>query len=321
MKLPFFDNFHFSITMCSLALMLVGIWNPIVTSAQEQAADTNLTERLRATVEALEKQQAASRERIGLEQAALVDLKSKVAAARAERDQALKELELLRQANTEAGGDKAPAADLFAEGVKHWKILEDFPSNGGLVATDENGVFRMKMGDPLSGIRYSGPLDLPVTNYEFELEARRIKGTDFFCAVTFPVNAVKTCCTFVAGGWGGALAGISSLEGMDAANNDTSTFHKFEVNKWYTFRVQVTPEALKVWMDGESIVDVELADRRVGMRWGDIEYCVPFGLATYVTAGEYRNFKISRLDGKAIELKKEKEDTAPAEAKDGKAAE
>jgi hypothetical protein len=258
--------------------------------------------RLRATVEAVE----ALEKKVAL-------LESAAAIAREERDKAVAELEQMKQAKVDA-----VAADLFAEGVEHWKILEDFPSNGGIAATDEKGVFRMRMGDPLSGIRYTGPLDLPVTNYEISLEARRTKGTDFFCALTFPVNDIKTCCTFVAGGWGGALAGISSLDGMDAANNDTSTFHKFELNQWYTFRIQVTPESLKVWMDGKSIVDVELADRRVGMRWGDIEYCVPFGLATYVTAGEYRNFKIGRIDGQPVELKKQ--DAAPADAKDGDAA-
>lgn len=269
----------------------------------------DVTGRLRAAVEELEKQVTATRVRIDKERAELAELRKKATAAEAQRDQALEELEELRKAAATASDDEASvggseAVDLFAEGIKHWKILEDFPSNGGLSEGKEKGVFRMKMGDPLSGIRYDGPLEMPVTNYEVTLDARRTKGSDFFCAVTFPVNDLKTCCTFVAGGWGGALAGISSLGGMDAANNDTSTFHKFETGQWYTFRIQVTPEFLKVWKDGESIVEVELEGRRVGMRWGDIEYCVPFGLATYVTEAEYRNFKISRIDGKPIPLKK-----------------
>lgn len=331
--------------------------------AQEQGQGTPGSEyaeaaasRLRAAVEALEKQVLSARERVVADRAALESLRQAAEAARqsardstdradrelkravgaidvlmeklkstaAERDAALSELEsVLRAAAPVAatGGDASSNAgesgtgaaapdggqtdaDLFAGGVKHWKILDDFPSNGGIEAADEDGAFRMRMGDPLSGIRYNGPLELPVTNYEIMIEARRAKGSDFFCGLTFPVNSVETCCTFVAGGWGGALAGISSLEGMDAANNDTSTFHKFELNRWYGFRIQVTPEALKVWMDGEVIADVELADRRVGMRWGDIEYCAPFGLATYLTTGEFRNFKVRRLDGKAIEEKR-----------------
>ncbi|MGK0185546.1 MAG: hypothetical protein ACI9R3_001324 [Verrucomicrobiales bacterium] len=297
-----------SVAFCGCSLL---IFLPTQAWAQEETDATletgQVAEKLRATVQALEEQVAATRKRIDKNIAAVAELEKTTTAALAERDEVLKKLKALENAKA----DQA-SVDLFAEGVKHWKILEDFPSNGGIAPAKEDGVFLMKMGDPLSGIRYSGPLDLPVTNYEFTIDARRVKGSDFFCAITFPVNDVKTCCTFVAGGWGGALAGISSLEGMDAANNDTSTFHKFEMNQWFTFRVQVTPEFLKVWMDGESIVDVELADRRVGMRWGDIEYCVPFGMATYVTAGEYRNFKICRIDGKQIEQKKE----AAVEAKD-----
>ncbi|MDA0811577.1 MAG: hypothetical protein O3C21_04165 [Verrucomicrobia bacterium] len=303
MKFPHFKNRKLITALCVLSLAQLVQLLPTRAQDAPSADVETVAGRLRATVEAVE----ALERKVAL-------LESGAAIAREERDQAVAELEQMKQAKVDA-----VAADLFAEGVEHWKILEDFPSNGGIAATDEKGVFRMRMGDPLSGIRYTGPLDLPVTNYEISLEARRTKGTDFFCALTFPVNDIKTCCTFVAGGWGGALAGISSLDGMDAANNDTSTFHKFELNQWYAFRIQVTPESLKVWMDGKSIVDVELADRRVGMRWGDIEYCVPFGLATYVTAGEFRNFKIGRTDGKPIEPKKPDAAPAPApaDAKDG----
>ena len=269
---------------------------------------------LKAKVAALEKKIELVREKIAEHQTALKQLQT-------EYDLATKDLALRGKAAQERGDTNA--ADLFASGIKEWKILDDFPSNGGLEAGENPGEFRMKMGDPLSGIRYDGPLDLPVTNYEISLEARRTRGTDFFCAVTFPVNSIKTCCTFVAGGWGGALAGISSLEGMDAANNDTSTFHKFELNNWYAFRIQITPELLKVWMDDEVIVDVELADRRVGMRWGDIEYCMPFGLATYLTTGEFRNLRVRRLDGKEIAEKKAAEapsDDSPSDDKKENAA-
>ena len=202
---------------------------------------------------------------------------------------------------------KGAVLNLFAEGVKHWKVLDDFPSNGGIEKGDEEGIFRVGTGDPLSGVRYEGPEELPVTNYEFTVESRRTKGGDFFCAITFPVNSIKTCCTFVAGGWGGALTGISSIDGMDAANNSTSTFHKYEKNAWHTFKIRVTPKELKVWQGKDAIVELELADRKISMRWGDIEYCQPFGLATYLSTGEFRNFKLRRLDEKPLPLKKKEE--------------
>ena len=206
----------------------------------------------------------------------------------------------------ESSKKKGAVLNLFSMGIKHWKVLKDFPSNGGLEKAEEEGTFRVNTGDPLSGIRYEGPEELPLTDYEIAIEARRTKGGDFFCGLTFPVHSLKTCCTFVAGGWGGALTGISSIDGMDAANNSTSTFHNFKKDEWYKFRIRVTKKELKVWLADKPIVELELADRRLGMRWGDIEYCQPLGLATYQSTAEYRNFSIRRLDGKALPKKKTK---------------
>ena len=67
---------------------------------------------------------------------------------------------------------------------------------------------------------------IPRTNFELEAEAMKVDGDDFFCAITFPVG--ETYATFVPGGWGGTVVGISSIDGLDAAENETATFMKFE---------------------------------------------------------------------------------------------
>jgi hypothetical protein len=38
-----------------------------------------------------------------------------------------------------------------------------------------------------------------------------MQGSDFFAALTFPVNDLF--CTLINGGWGGMLVGLSSLDG------------------------------------------------------------------------------------------------------------
>ena len=46
-------------------------------------------------------------------------------------------------------------------------------------------------------------------------------------------------CSFVVGGWGGGVVGLSSVDGSDASENETSRSKEFKRGQWY--RVQVEP--------------------------------------------------------------------------------
>ena len=81
------------------------------------------------------------------------------------------------------------------------------------------------MGDPFTGINWTN--DFPKMNYEVALDAMRVMGSDFFCGLTVPVG--DTFCSLIVGGWGGSLVGISSLDGMDASENETTKFISFEI--------------------------------------------------------------------------------------------
>jgi hypothetical protein len=48
-------------------------------------------------------------------------------------------------------------------------------------------------------------------NYEIKLEAKKVTGNDFFCGMTFPVG--DSFCSFIVGGWGGPVVGLSSIDG------------------------------------------------------------------------------------------------------------
>ena len=169
-----------------------------------------------------------------------------------------------------------------------WK-LPDFSGSGEVKVMD--GAIVLDMGNDLTGLNYTG--EVPHQNYEVAFEAQRQEGNDFFCALTFPVG--ESHCTFVVGGWGGALVGISSINGEDASENETSEAKKFEKGRWYGIRVRVTKERLEAWIDDEQMVDLELEGKRIAMRPGEIESSKPFGIATYRTRGAVRDIRLRKL--------------------------
>ncbi len=91
-------------------------------------------------------------------------------------------------------------------------------------------------------------------NYEVALDAMRLMGSDFFCGLTVPVG--ETFCSLIVGGWGGSLLGISSVEGMDASENETTKFTNFESGRWYRIRLRVTEKRIEGWIDKEKLIDL-----------------------------------------------------------------
>lgn len=170
-----------------------------------------------------------------------------------------------------------------------WQVV---PFGGaGAIKIQSNGALEIGAGEVLTGLVYTNK---PVRmNYEIVLEARRTSGADFFCGLTFPVNS--NSCTLVIGGWGGSLTGISSIDDMDASENSTGDTHAFVQNRWYAIRLRVTPEKIEAWIDSERIVNLDIEEHRLGMRGGEIEACMPLGLATYQTRAELRHILLRRL--------------------------
>jgi hypothetical protein len=190
-----------------------------------------------------------------------------------------------------AGPLQAPDAQILFDGktLGAWKSV---PYGGEGKAYVENGEIRIDSGVSLSGVQWTGEAP-PRTNYEVALEAKKLEGNDFFCCVIFPIE--KELCSFVAGGWGGGVVGISSIDGMNASENETSKVKDFKIGQWYAFRVRVTPAKLEAWIDQEKMVDLELKDRRISIHPA-VEMGGPLGLANYGTSSAFRNIRLRKLD-------------------------
>ncbi|MBS0208473.1 MAG: DUF1080 domain-containing protein [Planctomycetes bacterium] len=160
--------------------------------------------------------------------------------------------------------------------------------------TVENGELILEQGEPMTGITLSKAAaeKLPKINYELTLEAKRVAGSDFFCGLTFPVG--DDPCSLVVGGWGGGVVGLSSLEGQDASENETTTHHRFDSGRWYKIRLVVLDKSIEAWIDDEKVVNVNTEDRTVSVRL-EMERSRPLGLATYNTTAAIRNFRVRKV--------------------------
>jgi len=103
-------------------------------------------------------------------------------------------------------------------------------------------------------------------------------------------------CSLILGGWGGSLVGISSLNGMDASENESMKFVQFENGKWNAVRLRVTEKKLQVWIGEDKVVDVVTEGRKISLRPGEIERCAPLGIAAWQTTGMVRGIKVRRLE-------------------------
>ena len=180
--------------------------------------------------------------------------------------------------------DHAPWVALFdGQSLDGWQAT-NFGGEGPIVVVD--GALELDFGSPLTGLTWTGTP--PDGDYDLEVVAARVDGTDFFCGLTFPVRDAHL--TLVLGGWGGSLCGISSLDGDDASSNETRTLHRFEEGRDYRVLVRVRGERLEVDLDGSPFLRVPLAGRRLSLR-PEVELSRPLGVASFGTRARVRTLR------------------------------
>jgi hypothetical protein len=187
----------------------------------------------------------------------------------------------------------AAAADwqsLFdGKSLQGWREAQ-FKGHGQIKV--ENGNLILSAGGPMTGATWTD--DFPKANYELRFEAARFKGNDFFASLTFPVG--DSFCTWVTGGWGGDIVGLSSIDGWDASDNETRTYFNFESARWYRFRLQVAGDWITAWIDDKQLIHVDIAGRKVGLRFADMMQSAPLGFASYLTEGGVRKIEYRLLE-------------------------
>jgi len=161
----------------------------------------------------------------------------------------------------------------------------------------EKGELTVRTGLPMSGCKFAAwdEQGLPGTNYAITYEAMRVEGDDIFGMCTFPVASHAAHATFVIGGWGGTLTGISSIDFKDASENSTRAEQRFENGTWHRVRIEVRPDDLRAWVNDRLVVNVSIKGRSVTLRPGFIDHCLPFGFATWNTVGRVRAVVVETL--------------------------
>jgi len=169
-----------------------------------------------------------------------------------------------------------------------WKVTEF----GGIGTTSiEGGTIVLGTGNPMSGITWTGDA-IARSGYELELDAMRVSGSDIFCGLTFPVE--DSHCSLIVGGWGGSIVGLSSLDGLDASENETSIFMMFENQRWYRVRVRVEPDRIRAWIDDKQVVDADIKGRKLSVR-SEMLDSRPLGSASWQTTSALRNIRIREV--------------------------
>lgn len=178
------------------------------------------------------------------------------------------------------------------------KSLDDWESvdvGGSGEVGLEGGLMIINQGENVSGAIYKKAASLPTTNYEITLEAKRMQGVDFFVGLTFPVGDLKHCATLICGGWGGSVTGISCIDGMDASDNNTSSYQRYKDDEWYAIRLRVTPKNLSVWLGDKQIIDEDIEGKKISVRPGPIESYLPLSLTTFNTMAAIRSVKLTPI--------------------------
>ncbi len=184
----------------------------------------------------------------------------------------------------QAKGEQAWKELIIGKSLEGWEKT-NFGGDGDVVVNGE-GELVFDIGQPLTGVTYKK--DFPKENFEIRWEANRLDGSDFFVGITFPVGDEH--CSFICGGWGGGVVGISSIDGNDASENQTTQFKDIKNKHWYKFTAKVDSKTITVTMDGEQILQVPREGKSFSVR-GEVRLNRPMGYCVFNSKVAVKNFQ------------------------------
>ena len=168
-----------------------------------------------------------------------------------------------------------------------WEVV-NFGLQGAVSV--KQGELLLERGDGCTGITWEK--DPPVMDYRISLDAKRVAGNDFFCGLTFPVG--DEFCSLIVGGWGGAIVGLSCIDGRDASDNETTNRMRIEDNRWYHITLEVSGGIIKAMIDDQLMVDFMIGERRLSVR-PEVNLNIPLGIATWHTTGAFKNIRLEEI--------------------------
>ncbi|MDA0282674.1 MAG: DUF1080 domain-containing protein [Planctomycetota bacterium] len=181
--------------------------------------------------------------------------------------------------------------------LKGWKST-NFGGEGEVTIKDGNLI--LEVGSDLTGVTWQDAKSIPKTNYEISFQAMRVDGFDFFCGLTLPIH--EGYGSLICGGWGGGVCGLSSIDGFDASENETTSYREFKKGQWYKFRFRVTDEQVNAWIDDKEIFDVEVGDHKFSVRI-EVDASKPLGFCTWQTTAALKDIMLRKLTKTDLEKK------------------
>ena len=94
--------------------------------------------------------------------------------------------------------------------------------------------------------------------------------------------------------WGGGVVGLSSIDGANASENETTSYMNFVNGRWHHIRLRVEPGKIQAWIDEDRVVDLETAEKSFSIRI-EMETSKPLGIATWNTAAALKNLQLKKL--------------------------
>lgn len=131
------------------------------------------------------------------------------------------------------------------------------------------------------------------TDYEFTVEARKTGGEEGFLVLLRALNKQEFYWANL-GGWGNAGHALErGTKGGGRWNAVTRRVDgQIETDRWYRIRARCEGPRIQVWLDDDLVIDY--TDDGRGPASGRA------GVGTWVTQAQFRNFKVTSLDGKTL---------------------
>ena len=148
----------------------------------------------------------------------------------------------------------------------------------------ENGTIVLAPGAPMTGVTWSGAFPRRIMKCASKPHAST-------ATISLPASRFRWATRFAPGSPAGGAATSWASPAWMAGTPATTRRGPTSISK----RAAGTPSACKSlpgassgWIDDKQIVNVEIAGRTVGLRYGEIQLSAPFGFASYGTTGALR---------------------------------